>query len=245
MNTQKSIKLGLSGYGGRTRLAEQVAEQLSQRIHDGVLQPGDQLPTEAELVADLGVSRSVVREAVATLRSEGLVEPRQGKGVFVIDWASRQPFRMDPRRIHYPADLFAVMELRREVESGAAALAAERRSDAELARLEHWLAEMAAAADGSAASDADVAFHAAVAEATHNAYYRRLTQYLDRQLRLAVAASHRPTGYPRNHSGAILEEHRRILEAIRLGDSEGARAAVRFHLNQVIVRLGLEEGAHD
>ncbi len=245
MNAHKTMKLELAGYGNRRRLAEQVADQLSARIREGVLEPGDQLPTEAALVADLGVSRSVVREAIATLRSDGFVEPRQGKGVFVVDWASRQPFRMDARRIHDPADLFAVLELRREVESGAAALAAARRTDTELGHLEDCLADMAAASDGNAASDADVAFHAAVADATHNAYYRRLTQYLDCQLRVAVAASHRPPGYPQNHGEAILEEHRRILEAIRLRDSEGARAAVRFHLNQVIARLGLGGDPHD
>lgn len=246
MNNRQNRELQLTGYGGRGRLADQVAQQLAQRIRDGALQPGDQLPTEARLVEELEVSRSVVREAIARLRSEGFVEPRQGKGVFVTDWASCQPFRVDGRQLHDAWELRSVLELRREVESGAAALAAVRRTDEELARLRDCVARMVAAPDAQAASEADVAFHATIAQATHNRYYREFTQYLDRQLRMAVAASHRQTAaYLQEQARTIQDEHNYILGAIEAREAPAARAAVQRHLDNVQARLGLTEQGDD
>ena len=108
-----------------TNLAEQVMARLSADIRGGRLAPGTRLPTEQMLTAELGVSRTVVREAVAALRADGLVVTRRGSGAYVAD-PSAGPFRIVPPRVTSLSDILNVMELRLAVEVQAAGLAAER-----------------------------------------------------------------------------------------------------------------------
>ena len=107
-------------------LTEEVVARIAEEIRKGRLAPGARLPTEQELMKAMGVSRTVVREAVAALRAEGLVTTRQGSGAFVAADASRVPFRIDPEGLSSIGDVLEVMELRLAVEVEAAALAAER-----------------------------------------------------------------------------------------------------------------------
>ena len=100
--------------------------RIAGEIRERRLAPGARLPTEQELMAAMGVSRTVVREAVAALRAEGLVTTRQGSGAFVAADASRVPFRIDPDGLSSIGDVLEVMELRLAIEVEAAALAAER-----------------------------------------------------------------------------------------------------------------------
>ncbi len=237
--------LELDSLPRRGHLADQVARQLARRIRDGVLAPGDQLPSGARLMEELQVSRSVVREAIARLESEGYVSARQGKGVFVTDWTRRQPFRLDDEQLHGGRALAALIELRCEVESGAAALAAVRRSEHELARLASCVRRMAEARNQEEASAADLDFHGVIADATHNAYYRDFSRYLDHQIRPAIALSHQQAAGRTPDQRLMLEEHRAIFEAIETGDADRARALMRQHLTGVIGRLGLPEVDHD
>ena len=106
-------------------LSGEVVERIAAEIRSGRLEPGARLPTEQELMAAMGVSRTVVREAVSALRAEGLVTTRQGSGAFVAADASRVPFRIDPEGLSSIGDVLDVMELRLAIEVEAAALAAE------------------------------------------------------------------------------------------------------------------------
>src|SRR6476469_10247926 len=107
-------------------LMEEVVARIAGEIRSGRLAPGARLPTEQQLMQAMGVSRTVVREAVAALRAEGLVTTRQGSGAFVSADASRVPFRIDPEGLSSIGDVLEVMELRLAIEVEAAALAAER-----------------------------------------------------------------------------------------------------------------------
>src|SRR6186713_1689209 len=118
----------------RQSLTHECVEQLKAQILSGKLAPGSRLPTEQEMIAATGVSRTVVREAVAALRSEGLVVTRQGVGAFVADTAQR-PFRLEVDGLRSAREAMQVMELRMGVEIEAAGLAAERADAAERRRI--------------------------------------------------------------------------------------------------------------
>src|SRR5580700_6977591 len=113
----------------------EVVERLAAEIASGRLLPGSRLPTEQQLTAALGVSRTVVREAVAVLRAEGLVETRQGVGAFVMRDIQRRPFRIDPEGLQSIGEVVKVMELRTGVEIEAAGIAAERVSAASRSKI--------------------------------------------------------------------------------------------------------------
>src|SRR5690242_9756470 len=107
-------------------LTDQLAERLAARILGDQMRPGDRLPTVDALCADFGVSRTVVREALSRLKAEGLVETRQGSGAFVANEVASRPFRLPAKSPEAADAVIAVLELRRSVETEAAALAAER-----------------------------------------------------------------------------------------------------------------------
>src|SRR5436305_10691467 len=112
------------------KLSRGLFEQLAEQIKNGRLAPGERLPTEQQLTRAARVSRTVVREAVAALRAEGLVITRQGVGAFVSAEPQRAPFRIEPERLQSLDDILNVMELRLGVEIESAGLAAERASKA-------------------------------------------------------------------------------------------------------------------
>ena len=126
-------------------LTEEVVARIAEEIRKGRLAPGARLPTEQELMKAMGVSRTVVREAVAALRADGLVTTRQGSGAFVAADASRVPFRIDPDGLSSIGDVLEVMELRLAVEIEAAALAAERIAPERLAPIGRALRAIEAA----------------------------------------------------------------------------------------------------
>src|SRR6478672_3748518 len=114
------------------KLSRRLFEQLAGEMRSGRLSPGERLPTEQELTRAARVSRTVVREAVAALRAEGLVVTRQGVGAFVSAEPQHAPFRIEPERMQTLADVLNVMELRLGVEIESAGIAAERASKAHL-----------------------------------------------------------------------------------------------------------------
>src|SRR5438445_10128596 len=114
------------------KLSRRLFEQLAEQIKGGRLAPGARLPTEQALTRAARVSRTVVREAVAALRAEGLVITRQGVGAFVSAEPQRAPFRIDPERMQSLSDILGGMELRLGVEVESAGLAAERAGKAQL-----------------------------------------------------------------------------------------------------------------
>ena len=156
------------------KLSRRLFEQLADEIKSGRLAPGARLPTEHALTRAARVSRTVVREAVAALRAEGLVITRQGVGAFVSAEPTRAPFRIEPERMQSLSDILSVMELRLGVEIESAGLAAERASRAQLKAIGTALDDIErAATSGRSAVDEDLAFHRAIAEATGNPEFPR------------------------------------------------------------------------
>lgn len=216
----------------RTNLVTTLTETLRRQIFEGHLRPGDRLPTEAELGASAGVSRTVVREAVASLKAEGLVETRQGTGAFVL---------APPKRLQVPGDIekatlediLYVLELRLAVEVEAASLAASRRGAADLAAMEKALDHFAAALEqGGDSVTADLRFHKALAEATRNPYFINFLDYLGE---FALPRRHlterlRKTADMEDHLDRVAKEHRAIYDAVAAGDTAMAAFTMRVHL---------------
>lgn len=220
-------------------LTHEVVERLSEEIRAGALKPGDKLPTEQEMMAALGVSRTVVREAVSALRADGLVMTRQGVGAFVAADARRRPFRLDPAGMRSIGEVVNVMELRRAMEVDAAGLAAERGTAAQIAAIGAALDAMdAAIGPEGGAIEEDRAYHRAIAEATGNPQFTRFLDFLGHFAipRRAVAATPWPPGGARAYLEMIQGEHRAIHAAIRDRAPETARAAMRRHLTNSLKR---------
>jgi DNA-binding FadR family transcriptional regulator len=221
------------------KLSRGLFEQLAEQIKSGRLAPGARLPTEQELTRAARVSRTVVREAVAALRAEGLVVTRQGVGAFVSADPQHAPFRIEPERMQTLADILNVMELRLGVEIESAGLAAERASRAQIRSIGAALEAIErAASGGESAVDEDLAFHRAIAEATGNPEFSRFLQFIGRHLipRRTVSGLPERMGGRKAYLALIQEEHRRIFEAIRDRASGAAREAMRRHLTRSIER---------
>ena len=211
-------------------LTHTLIERLTSEITSGKLPSGARLPTEQELIAATGVSRTVVREAVAALRAEGLVVTRQGVGAFVADG---QPFRIHGEDLHSLREIIQVMELRTGIEVEAAGLAAERASAGDVARIgQAYRAIEQALRRGDSAVDQDFAFHCRIAEATGNPQFVRFLQYLGRFIipRQTVRVT---LGSPKERQAylqRIQKEHEAIMRAIRAHAVQAARAAMQRHL---------------
>jgi DNA-binding FadR family transcriptional regulator len=220
-------------------LSGAIVERIAAEIRSGRLAPGSRLPTEQELMAAMGVSRTVVREAVAALRAEGLVRTRQGSGAFVAADASRVPFRIDPDGLSSIADVLEVMELRLAIEVEAAALAAERITPEGLAPIGRALRAIEAAIRrGEGAINEDFAFHRSIADASGNPRFAQLLEFLGRHVipRQSIRVSLSTVEEQRQYLMGIQKEHRRIFESIRDGQSAEARKAMRAHLTSSLKR---------
>ncbi len=218
--------------GSRRTLVETVRDGLREQILSGSIKEGDKLPSEARLTESFGVSRTVVREAISSLRADGLVDPRQGAGVFVLTPAAHpvQPFQnIDIDRISHTIEL---LELRCAVEIEAAGLAAIRRSPAqeeELIQRNQAIDALIAAAHPT--TDADFQLHLAIADATNNPRFREFLELMGRNV-IPRAALQNDDGErtPEPYLAQISAEHAAIVDAISARDDLAARAAMRTHL---------------
>ncbi|MEU4800601.1 FadR/GntR family transcriptional regulator [Streptomyces sp. NPDC023327] len=201
----------------RSALSEQVIAELRNQISSGEWPVGSRIPTEPELVEQLGVARNTVREAVRALAHNGLLDIRQGSGTFVL--ATSELAGVMHRRFA-DADPRHVAELRSTLESSAARLAAERRTARDLKQLDALLArreEAWASGDAETFVTADASFHMAVVAASHNdvmmALYADLGEVMRDWLREDVGTKLTPEAHM---------DHARLVEAIRARDTEGA-----------------------
>ena len=211
----------------------QLAEWFAREIRTGRLMSGEKLPTEQELNAQFGVSRTVIREAMASLRSEGLVVSRQGSGVFVADHRANRTFRIVSDEVRSLTEIENILQLRLAVELEATAIAAKRRSNEDLAHMRRWLEAIdASIAAGDSAIESDFAFHCAISAATGNPYFERFMHFLGPVI--IPPRSIRPLSETPDQSRLYLEhiqaEHRRIYQAIERRNAETARFALREHL---------------
>ena len=212
-------------------LTAELVARLTADITSGKLPPGSRLPTEQEMIAATGVSRTVIREAVAALRADGLVFTRQGVGAFVADRV-RRPFRVDFDEHSPLREVLNVMELRTGVETEAAGLSAERAAPAHIKKIvERYDAIQAAIERGDNAVDEDFAFHCAIADGTGNPQFRRFLEYLGRFIipRRTVWGPTKPAAR-RVDLETFQREHKEILDAITGASPEQARAAMQRHL---------------
>lgn len=216
-------------------LAQELVATLEERIRDGRLQPGSKLPTEAEVMAEYGISRTVVREAISRLQAAGLVSTRHGVGTFVAEGIDEPSFSIRPAQISTLQEVIAVLELRIGLETEAAALAAQRRTQAQLLTMRQALDLMAEAIErGGDAVSADFRFHLEVAHATQNHHYSQFMKTLGRQL-IPRARLDEGSDEAKAQRQVFLRrvnaEHESILNALIDGDPEAARAAMRIHLS--------------
>lgn len=221
----------------RRRLVDEVLEQLQRTISLGTVSPGSRLPTEGELMVQLGVGRSTLREAVKVLAHAGLLEVRQGDGTYVRAKADpSEPLERRLRRAH----IRDVFEVRRTLEIAIARLAAERRDAEDLDKLRQSLETREAHAHSHHDPDfigADLAFHLAVAEASKNPVlvdlYRAFSRAVSEAMTNIVADPElRPDVSP---------HHRKLVAAI--SDSNATRAATvtAQYLDATARRLGGEQ----
>lgn len=214
-------------------LALELVDSLGDRIRDGRSAPGDKLPSEAAIMAEFGVSRTVVREAISKLQASGLVETRHGVGTFVVGLGDAAPFRIAPEQFATLRDVIAVLELRIGVETEAASLAAVRRTPANLADMRVALGAIAAAIEaGRDAVGPDFQFHLEVARATQNTHFAELMASLGAMIipRGRLDGPAPVTAERREYLRRVNGEHESIYDAIVNQDPEAARAAMRTHL---------------
>ena len=221
-------------------LADQVAEMLTEEILSGRLEVGSKLPTEVQLVKELGVSRTVVREAISRLRNAGLVEPRQGSGVFVLQPATT-PLDLSvsqKRGTDTKAKVLQIVEVRRAIEAEAAGLAAERSTSADVAAMRTALDTIERAIDaGGDGVDEDLAFHRTIAESTGNPVLAATVRYLGEVLRSGIRVTRANEARRSDFANQVRAEHAAIVDAIERRDRTAARSAAREHMVQAAVRL--------
>ncbi len=233
MIEMKAGELGLRSFKGRPKLSEEVASQLRQLIQGGNLRPGAQLPTENAMIEQFGVSRTVVREAIAALSADGLVNSRQGRGVFVADDLTRQPFRLGDSELNEHDHILQIMELRLSLEVESAGLAAQRRTLQDLREIEDAFERMVEAQSrGQEGAEQDFAFHLRIAEATQNTYIAKFIRYLGPFI-IPRPARRRVTGQERqDYLDGLTREHAKIRDAIAEQDEAAASEAMRTHLSR-------------
>ena len=221
-----------------TSLAAKISTALRRDLVGGVFRPGDRLPSESELTREYSVSRTVVREAIAILRADGLVEARKGAGVFAlhVQQSKDEPFKdLTTERI---SSVIELLELRTVFEVESAGLAASRRSATQIeAILDAHNTIAACLAEGKSTRDADFDLHFKIAEATQN---QRFPEFL-RLIRSGIIPrgelqGAEPGSRPKDYNLHLQEEHARIVDAIIEGDADGAREQMRIHLRGSLER---------
>ncbi|OAP36637.1 GntR family transcriptional regulator [Sinorhizobium glycinis] len=216
----------------RGNLAQIVVGTLTERLDCGVYPPGEKMPSSAELCEEFGVSRTVMREALASLKIAGRVVARQGSGVFVLERDSRA-IHFDAGRIEDIRSAMDILELRLGVEMQSVALAAARRTPEALTEIARTYDAMTVLESDEVESEAkaDFAFHMAIAKATRNPHFPRLLEALMGEINSELLMKLRQSGGSRsNFVNKIKREHAMILSAITQRDEKGAQSALYDHL---------------
>ncbi|MCG5211704.1 FadR/GntR family transcriptional regulator [Streptosporangium sp. KLBMP 9127] len=217
-------------------LTQRLVESLTAHIQEGVIRPGERLPTENSMVETYGVSRTVVREAISRLQAAGLIETHQGRGSFVLARPSSTTFAPDRSAGLTLPDALDLLAFRTAFEVEAAGIAAARRSEPRLRALREALDDFAGCAGNpGAAVAADFRFHLRIALATENRYFADLLKSLGAAM--IVVPRDRLLPGREEHFATIVAEHENIHAAIERQDAEGARAAARVHLGNSQARL--------
>lgn len=231
----------------RTRLYEDVVEQIRKLIVEGTLAPGDQLLPERQLAEKLGVSRSAIREALTSLVSLGLLEITPGSGAYVKQ--TKIDDLIDPLAsiiLKEINGIFDLLEARMVLETGAARLAAENAERTDLYELNEFLRDMENDVnEGRNTDESDSQFHFSVVRASHNPVLINMMTVLMGLMKDYYGPSRQKLVESRQNRHTWSQQHTEIYEAIKNGDSEGAAKAVTKHLDTASEQLrklqGMEE----
>lgn len=217
-------------------LSEQVAHDLRQMILNKDLKPGDKLPNELVLTKQLNVSRSTVREAIKTLRSQNVLEVRRGLGTFV---SAMPGVKEDPFGVHFMDEgplLKYFYEVRRIVEPQMAQMAALRATDEELLEIRSaYEAVKAAIEAGLDHTEADIHFHNIIAIGTHNPIIQRILPVINE----GIKSGYEETKNIEASGAKVLEQHRKIMHALTRRQPEKAKAAMKEHIDYGMSQLNL------
>lgn len=220
------------------KMPERVTQALLELIRGGTYPVKSRLPSEIEMSQAFGVSRTVIREAVSRLKSEGLVESRQGSGLFVREASPDTPFRIDPGVVDSIQTVLQVAELRRGLESEIAALAAERANKLQTAEIRACLKAIDSdVATGKNGVDADMEFHRSIARATGNPHFIALLDFLGQFLKGAMTTSRTWEARAASTRNQVRAEHQALVDAIAGKDPEAARLAARRHMEMAAHRI--------
>ncbi len=237
-----SATLGAQRGAYTRRLPDEIAAVLAQEIRGAVLQPGDCIPSEKQLCLRFGVSRTVVREAISQLKSDGLVRSEQGRGAFVADASQTAVFRISPECFAKRKELGQILELQTNVAAQAAALAAKRRSASHLAMMRRTLDRMTEAlASGPGAAErwveAENELYHTIAEASGNPYFVEFLSFLRSRIGTRLHGVVVKNARAVEVSATVMPEHRAIFEAIKRRDVERAQNLVNAHFAAAAARL--------
>lgn len=215
----------------KTLLSDQIIEEIKESILKGELKPGDRLPSERELADKMAVGRTTIREALKGVEAMGIVT-RTNEGTVVNDYITS--IFSDPltqKLILKALSYKELMEVRKVLEIAMVGLAAERASDEDIQQLEEALASMQTEQpiDLDKFVEVDIAYHEAIAEATHNLVFQELFHTV-RELMLEQQRKVVEDEEIIHHS---LSYHQKILDAIKNRDKDMAKSLMREHLNSV------------
>lgn len=213
----------------KTDYPQMIAEQIKQMIISKTLSPGDLLPSEPKLCKAFGAGRSTVREAIKILKAENIVEIKKGIGTFIVNMpgVSKDPLGvtfMDKRLA-----LLNLMETRLLIEPNIAALAAKRADSNNIEKIEKIVFETDEILKlNQSHMEVDISFHNAIAEATHNDVLSRIIPIINESIKLGYEETRDILG---SFEKATMFHHE-VFEAIKQGDSEAARRAMKKHIMQ-------------
>ena len=214
----------------------------SQKIREDALAPGTRLPSEQAMAQHFGVSRTVVREAIALLKADGILSTRKGSGAFVCEADAVHAGKADEATEQSVQSLLNLIEVRRGLEAETAALAALRRTPGQLAEIEHALRRIEeAVASGVSGVEEDVRFHLSIAEATGNPYWIKFVEMFAQSMRSAMKVTRANEARRSDFAREVRLEHEAIVRAIAAGDPDKARAAACEHMARAAERVRLAD----
>ncbi len=222
--------------GKKVKLSERTADRLYERIvEERRHPPGSKLPNENELSAELGVSRTTLREAISFLVAQGVLEIRRGKGTYVSPDLPEEAMDLSVlQNMHSRVRAKDLFEMRLIFEPATVALACQRASDAELEAIRRKALRVeSAAAEGGDWPLADQEFHLAIIKASHNEYMRRLYPIINGAVNEIMQISQNR----QQMQDTALRDNRQILEFLLARDGDGASYAMSIHMKHLIQTL--------
>jgi GntR family transcriptional repressor for pyruvate dehydrogenase complex len=223
-------------------LGIRIASTLLNQFHIDNLPPNTRLPSESIIAKHFHVSRTVVREAIAILKKDGVLESRRGSGTFISENFKANPDIANEVTEQSAHALQNIIEVRRGIESEIAALAALRRTPGQLSDIEDALQKIKHVTDaGQSGVEEDVHFHLLIAQATGNPYWLKFVDTFSYSLRGATSVTRANEDRRLDFAQQVQEEHEQIVAAIASGNPEEARLAASRHMINAAERLRLAD----